>query len=436
MKTLIFYLLFFLFPYLSIAQSDTVVVNWIFGWGEICDGPNGSFACSDGATGDWNNGIKEFLDPIPTGKKVTKIEVTVYKVDCGLSKLTVELNGQIVSTECCIGPCMGLPGECRPSTHIRYTPDGFPGYQYGDTNMIQLIHDTPYVCVDEAEIIIYYQDTTITTVIDTPEIWMVTVDTSTNKNEIIWDKGVYTAQSYTIYKETSPNQYDSIGNIPYSANSVFTDNNSTPDNQSERYKIALVDSFNNTLPLSNFHETIHLTGTMNGTTANLTWTPYQGFTVTSYRIWRGASSQIMTLVGSVLSNITSYTDLSGDSCYLIETIRYMNCSQNSSVLNYNSSKSNLLCITDTGTTGVGLLPSRNINVLIKAQGSTIVITVDGVQQQLFLTLHNLLGKQIAARQSINHNRFVIDTDEFPFGIYFYKLHTEKTFVDAGKFIIR
>ncbi|MCH8903549.1 MAG: hypothetical protein IIA45_06520, partial [Bacteroidetes bacterium] len=167
---------------------------------------------------------------MPPGNIVTKVEVIVYKVDCGLNTLTVELNGQPVSTECCIGTCTGLTEECWPTNHIRTAAAGFPGYVYGGTNTLQLIYDTPDICVDKAEIILHY------TSIQIPEICLVTVDTATNKNLVVWEKpAVNNIASYNIYKEgTQAGVYFLAGNVPYASVSTFLDTLADPAQRSWR----------------------------------------------------------------------------------------------------------------------------------------------------------------------------------------------------------
>jgi len=370
-KIFITALITFLIPIIAYTQSDTVIVNWGTGWGTIC-GDN-DFACAEGTgSGNWGNGIRTFTDPVPPGNIVTKVEVIVYKVDCGLNTLTVELNGQPVSTECCIGTCTGLPEECWPTNHIRTAAAGFPGYVYGGTNTLQLIYDTTNVCVDRAEIILHY------TSVQIPEICLVTVDTATNKNLVVWEKTFFPAASYNIYRETStPGVYDSITNVPYNSLSTYLDVGSDPNTQPDRYKISWIDSLGIESGLSYEHKTIHLTTDLDtiNNRVQLTWDAYEGVSFCNYTIYRGVSPNNMDLLAIVSGNTTTFTDfspLSDTSCYMIEVVHFNGCVATDPVTNFNLSYSNISCISDTGTTSVQI-PEICIVTVDSASNKNVVV---------------------------------------------------------------
>ena len=89
---------------------------------------------------------------------------------------------------------------------------------------------------------------------------MMTVDSLTGKNQVVWNKtpGQRTME-YQIFKETNvAGQYAQIGTVPYLNMSVFTDVNSVPQQQPDRYKIIAVDSCGNPSDTSDLHRTIHL----------------------------------------------------------------------------------------------------------------------------------------------------------------------------------
>ncbi|MBN4051349.1 T9SS type A sorting domain-containing protein [bacterium AH-315-M05] len=346
-KTFITALITFLIPIIAYTQSDTVIVNWATGWGTICGGND--FACNPPWTGNgnWDNGIRTFTDPVPPGNAVTKVEVIVYKVDCGLNTLTVELNGQPVSTECCVGNCDLV--ICWPTNHIRTAAAGFPGYVYGGTNTLQLIPDTFDICVDKAEIILHYIN------IQIPEICLVTVDTATNKNLVVWEKTSFPAASYNIYRETlTPGVYDSIANVPYNSLSNYLDVSSDPNTQSDRYKISWIDSLGNESGLSYEHKTIHLITDLDtiNDRVQLTWDAYEGVSFCNYTIYRGVSPNNMDSLAIVSGNTTTYTDfspLSDTSCYMIEVVHFNGCVATDPATNFNLSYSNISC---TGTFNV------------------------------------------------------------------------------------
>ncbi|MCH8318839.1 MAG: T9SS type A sorting domain-containing protein [Bacteroidetes bacterium] len=371
-KIFITALITFLIPFTVYSQSDTVIVQWSTSWGSICGGPTGNYACNPPWTGsgDWNNGIRTFTDPIPPGNIVTKVEVTVFKVDCGLNTLTTELNGQLISTECCSGDC--LDGSCWPTYHVRTEAAGFPGYVYGGMNTFQLIPDTTDVCVDRAEIILYYTN------IQIPEICLVTVDTATNKNLVVWEKTSFPAASYNIYRETStPGIYDSIANVPYNSLSNYLDVSSDPNTQPDRYKISWIDSSGNESGLSYEHKTIHLITDLDtiNNRVQLTWDAYEGVSYCNYTIYRGVSPNNMNSLAIVSGNTTTFTDfspLSDTSCYMIEGVHLNGCVATDPATSFNLSYSNISCISDTGTTSV-LIPEICIVTVDSAINKNVVV---------------------------------------------------------------
>ncbi|MEA3497081.1 MAG: T9SS type A sorting domain-containing protein, partial [Bacteroidota bacterium] len=144
------------------------------------------------------------------------------------------------------------------------------------------------------------------------DICMVTVDSSTSKNLIAWEREQSTdIDGYKVYKETfQANVYDSIGYVPYNKLSVFIDTSSRPAVRANRYKVSTIFNDGNESYLSKHHKTIHLTANT-GTSGenNLIWSHYEGFTFSSYKIYRGTNPANISLLDSVPSNLTSYTDV-------------------------------------------------------------------------------------------------------------------------------
>ena len=84
---------------------------------------------------------------------------------------------------------------------------------------------------------------------------------------------------------------------------------SNTSQQAYRYQIKYVDTCGNESSVGDTHKTLHLTINQGvGSTWNLIWTAYEGVSFPSYNIYRGTNSSNMTLINTVASNITSYTD--------------------------------------------------------------------------------------------------------------------------------
>jgi hypothetical protein len=180
-------------------------------------------------------------------------------------------------------------------------------------------------------------------------ICLVTVDDTLNKNTIVFEKHTLGPVAYyKIYRETFvANQYDSIGFVHPDSAGYFADMTSNPVVKADRYKISLVDSCGFESVLSPEHKTMHLSINQGaGISWNLIWSPYVGFTVPTYRIWRGATLTNMVLIDSVPGTSVSYTDLTppaGGLYYQVEIISPKTCYpyiNTKAATSYNSSRSN------------------------------------------------------------------------------------------------
>lgn len=181
----------------------------------------------------------------------------------------------------------------------------------------------------------------------TPDICIVSVDTSQNENIIIWDKPVSNLiDSFKVYKETyMAGIYDLLIAKPYDSLSYFVDTASQPMVRSERYKISAVDTCGNESILSDFHKTMHLTINKGlGNSYNLIWEDYEGFPFLFYRVYRGTTVGGVVVIDSIPSNITTYTDVNppaGVNYYMIAVVPPGSCIASKINTNYNSSRSNI-----------------------------------------------------------------------------------------------
>ncbi len=181
-----------------------------------------------------------------------------------------------------------------------------------------------------------------------PGLCIVGVD-SFNHNQLVWERDPNNLiDSFYVYRESyMAGVYNKIGALDFNDNSIFIDYNSNPAIQAYKYKIAAVDTCGGVTLLSDHHKTIHLTinAGLNGSW-NLIWDGYQGFSFSTYRIYRGTNAQNLMLLTQLPSTATSYTDLnppSGNVFYQIEVIKNSGCYPDTIAkanTNYNSSRSN------------------------------------------------------------------------------------------------
>jgi hypothetical protein len=140
----------------------------------------------------------------------------------------------------------------------------------------------------------------------------VTVDNTTGKNMLIWNKPVTTnIDTFVIYRNTtSAGMYQRIGAQSYITLSKYTDNGSEPGKKAQRYYITGKNSCGET-SVTDLHRTMHLSISQgqSASTWNLIWNEYEGFAHTRYAIYRGTSPGAMSVLEEIDANeFNSYTD--------------------------------------------------------------------------------------------------------------------------------
>jgi len=268
----------------------------------------------------------------------------------------------------------------------------------------------------------------------TPEICIVSVDRAINKNKVVWDKPYSTTiDHYNIYREGSQaNIYELISSVPYNNLSVFTDLTSSPIQQANRYKISLVDIYNNETTLSNSRTTIHLYLEQGyGNTFNLTWNNYEGFSYPFYNLYRGTSPQNMPLFATLSSTVNSFTDLyppNGFVYYAIEVEKPNPCS----TTGINSSMSNLAS-NDPEVSVNSPLTSKNM-IHIYPNPTTGMVNIESDKQMDRLIIYNILGEPLSDIYC-GKTRISVDLSGEPKGMYILRVISNKS-VSEGKIVIQ
>jgi hypothetical protein len=136
----------------------------------------------------------------------------------------------------------------------------------------------------------------------TAQICMLTVDTATNQNVIVWNDTVQGIAQYEIFRETSvAGNYNLISTIQAGTGNTFIDTVANPENKPWRYEIKTTDSCGRTSVYSLAHKTIHLNVLPGSGSFDLSWDQYQGqgIAFTHYRILRYHSSTGWVVIDSV-----------------------------------------------------------------------------------------------------------------------------------------
>jgi large repetitive protein len=144
------------------------------------------------------------------------------------------------------------------------------------------------------------------------ELCLVTVDSVTTTNLVVWEKPQSSEIShYNIYRESNQiNDYQLIDTVQYSNLSVFNDVVASPKVRSWRYKIAAVDYCGGVSPLSLHHKTVHLnTFNLGASGTKITWDKYEGNQAfSSYLLWRYTNETGWEMISSLPTSVVNFTD--------------------------------------------------------------------------------------------------------------------------------
>lgn len=284
--------------------------------------------------------------------------------------------------------------------------------------------------IDSIHASAYYTDITrnrfvfvdITSNAPTPDICLVSVDSATQKNIVVWEKPIsQSIDHYTIYREgNQTGVYNAIGTVDYDSLSMFIDTTSIPEQNANSYKLSLTDICDIESDLSTYHKTIHLSINLGlNNTVNLIWNHYEGLSISSYNIYRGSSSANMTLLNTVASNLNSYTDLNpqnGLNYYLIEAIHPNGCVPSR---NFSSSISNINGA-NVVVTGIDEGKQIQFSVYPNPADNVLNVNIPALYGTTTYALTNVLGQQVLNGNitSTNHS---IDLSVFASGTYFLEL---------------
>ena len=243
-----------------------------------------------------------------------------------------------------------------------------------------------------------------------------------NKNIIVWEKPITTViDSFLVFRESSlqTGVYDQIGSLSYSDSTFFIDTTANSKIQSYKYKIANKDVCGFTTTLSDAHKTMHLNINQGmGNTWNLIWEEYEGFTVSSYKIYRGIRTDSLSLIGSTAGGNTSYSDFSAPSGFVYYQVEVISPNACNPSKNYNSSRSN---IATNNPYGVNELNASNGKLQIfpnPANEKTTITWNNSMHQKYQVKITDISGKIILIKENITSDSFILNAAEYAPGTYF------------------
>jgi hypothetical protein len=256
-------------------------------------------------------------------------------------------------------------------------------------------------------------------------ICMVTVDTTSSHNEILWNKEefMYPANitGFNIYKVVGSND-SLIGFVPLDSLSSFIDTTSNPNVTAVEYKVAVTDTCGTEGPRSSVHQTIHLIANQGLGQINLQWNSYAGNWVNNYELWRytGTSGWVM-LNGTINPNTNSWSDLSapmGDTTlgYYIATTFGTGCEPTRALIS--TSRSNIKNPI-APESGVGIEEQINTQVSIYPNPAKDLLNADlrKLKGQTVLHIYNSIGQLVFEKNCFGGTLQAIEVGAFSNGLY-------------------
>lgn len=262
--------------------------------------------------------------------------------------------------------------------------------------------------------------------IPAPAICLLTVDSASTHNIIIWEKQpTNLIDSFNIYREATNNVYTKIASVPYDSLSEYHDYNANPNTTSYRYKLSTVDTCGVESALSVFHNTIHLQYLGMG---NFQWTFYQiqpGINpVISFNVYRdNFNNGNFSQIGFVSGSNATFTDVSyssfPDANYVVDVNWGISCTPSRAVNTTRSNKRPLkenlwLSVADVSNPGISISPNPVKGRFTVKHGDDFVITK--------ATLCNAIGQKVFTE---NHPspKPEFNVEGLPAGVYFLRLES-------------
>src|ERR1035437_1095553 len=278
-----------------------------------------------------------------------------------------------------------------------------------------------------------------------PSICLITVDSLSQNNIIVWEKQPYQfIDSFIIYREISTNNYQPVGAVAYDSLSMFVDtvrtlyfpNTGDPNAGTYRYKITVKDTCGNYSNMSPYHNTIYMTNNSGSFSWNLYTIEGNPNPVNSYVLMRDdfntGNWQPVNSVSGTQYTVTdpAYAAWVATANWRIQTIWNISCTpsiKNPSInsIALNSSRSNVYRV---GAGGVNEI-NNIINVSISPNPTSGAFQIQMDNRKLSienyqLAIYNVLGECIYQHTGSSSN-LQIDLSEAKNGIYFLQLKTEQ-----------
>ncbi len=277
---------------------------------------------------------------------------------------------------------------------------------------------------------------------DSAGICMVTVDSLSDYNIIIWDKSLLTiVDTVIVYREISTNNYQPIARISFSEPGFFIDttrtlyfpNTGNPNEGTYRYKIGLVDTCGGYTTLSPYHNTIYvmnISGVFGWT--QLYTIENQPNPVTSYILERDDYSNgnwhAVTSVAGTQQTVSDplFALFESVGSWRVKTEWSINCSFGSKYVTYDYSLSNVFTNNPTAasilnTDKITIFPNPATNLVYIHCEENATIEIINMQGQIVAT--KIISDNSSSGSSSGSGNS-IDVSELRNGVYTLRVKTE------------
>lgn len=259
---------------------------------------------------------------------------------------------------------------------------------------------------------------------NTPEICLLTVDTSLTYNQIVWEKDpTQTISGFNVYRETlTQGLYELISTRPYNLESTMQDNAASPMDKSWRYRVTAYDDCGNESNNSLVHKTIHtIATTSNGTDYVVTWDDYEGITYTSVDLYSHDDVNGWQAIGNYPSGTnsapTTPTELSGLD-YFVSFNLSAPCTSTKAT-DYNSSRSNKsYSAFNPGGSTVTLNETEQgiISIYPNPTSDILNLYIENTENYEQIIITDVNGRVLITTQ-VTSSSFTFDFSDFADGLY-------------------
>jgi trimeric autotransporter adhesin len=264
---------------------------------------------------------------------------------------------------------------------------------------------------------------------DPIDICLVTVDSTTNTNLVVWEKPITTGiDHFNIYRETSQaGLYQLVSAVNYSDESVYNDLVASPNVRSWRYKVSSVDACGTESELSSNHKTIHLVISQGlGNDINLFWDSYEGFSYPSFVLKRHTDADGWTTLTTMPNNLFTYMDqpTTTDGLYYVVTVNAPDtCSTTTKMAqDFNTTRSNRDNRLSTGQpNSVSEMLNQVVNIYPNPANSTLNVE-NSSSQMIEARILDQTGRLILTTTLVP-GQTKIDCGKLAMGVYNIELHS-------------